>query len=561
MKHVSLIIVILSFVVISCNNENDIPEQIAPDIVEGGEIVPDSVEGGGDPYLRVSETDFVVHAKSGFVDVPIESNSGWVIKNNSVWIKVSPESGDGDATIRLSWDGNAEADESRSDSVLVSAGNQSKYIKIKQGFPLRISEVKGIIGNSEEGVSDSVLVVFNQPIDVSRIKSNYDLCLSEIKYSKPDSNSVRFTYNCAALGGEYPFTIELQNGDKEDFVVPFYDDYVELEGLLNDFKLSEDEQYCWVTTSLPNKLYCIDIINNSLKSVQDLDFEPGRLAYNPYNGYCYVLPPFGKYLGIFSTRIYVIDPNNGKTIKTIIIEPDEYDHPQYPYIHPRNIVFSPDGLGVVVLKNPGSTGGKWKMIESYNNDKMYYHPYFIQMRADALPHELDNLFLNYKNDIIAAGYRESSFSFIKKDEVENFIVDPKFRSDEYYAGGNNTINRFHKLEDKYYVAAAPGSQCIINVNDDLYSDVLLVESRGATADFSYRPGDHNIVFHQVSIGYNSLFVLDFNKNSVVAMSEMIYDLKNVTSLTDGSMVLMTKVDYNRLTTRFYKFYLDNFFRI
>lgn len=172
-------------------------------------------------------------------------------------------------------------------------------IELEKDPPLQIVEVKGIMGNLEEGVPDSVLVVFNKPVEVSRIKSNFDLCHSEIKYSKPDANSIRFTYNCAALGGAYPFTIELQNGSKEDFVVPFYDVYVEVEGILKDFKLSEDEQYGWMTTTLPNRLYCIDIVNDSVKSAFDLDFEPGKMAYNPYNGYWYVLPLFEKYIDIF----------------------------------------------------------------------------------------------------------------------------------------------------------------------------------------------------------------------------------------------------------------------
>lgn len=280
---------------------------------------------------------------------------------------------------------------------------------------------------------------------------------------------------------------------------------------------------------------------------------------NPFNGYWYILPFFENYLNNTSSRVHVIDPSNGKTVKTILIEPDEYDHPQTPDIHPYDIVFSPEGLGVIVLKNPSSSGGKWQIIESYNNDKMHYHPYFIHLREEGLSHELDNVFLNYNNDIIAAGYWESSFSFIKMDDVEHFVIAHKFRSDEFYAGGNNTIKRFHKLEDKYYVAAAPGSQCIVTVNDDLYSGVLLVESRGATADFSYRPGDHNIVFHQADVGFNAIHVLDFQKNKVVAKFAMIYDLKNITSLTDGSAVLMTKVDYNKITTRFFKFHPDIFF--
>lgn len=515
----------------------------------------------GYPYLRVSDTNFEVSPKDGSIDISLESNSAWIVKNNSSWIKVLPDKGGGNSTIRLSWLENTGADEYRSDSVLITAGNRSIYLKVKQNFPIRIKEVKGIIGNKVTGISDSVLVIFNKPVIVSSITSNYNLCVSEIKYSKQIGNSVRFTYNCAELGGEYPFTIRIQDDFTEEIVAPFYDSYVELEGLLKDFKLSEDEQYCWVTTYHPNKLYCIDIKGNSVKSAFDLDFEPGKLTYNRYNGYWYVLPSFEKYIDIFSSCFYVIDPVNGKTVKTVIIEPDEYDHPQHPNVHPYDLVFSPNGLGVIVLKNPGSSGGKWRMIESYNDDKMFYHPSFIDERDKGIVHKFDNVYLNYKNEIIAAGDRESSLSFITKDKMEDFIVHPKFRSDEYYAGGVNTIKRLHKLENKYYVAAAPGSQCIINLDNDLYSNVLFVESRGATADFSYRPGDHEIIFQEADLGFGQyLFhVLDFNQNKVVMMTDIVYDFKNITSLTDGNTLIMSKVDYNKFTTRFYKFQTGIFF--
>lgn len=60
MKQISLVLIILSFAFVSCK-ESDIPEQIT--------------NGSNNPYLRISETGFEVEAKSGFVDVPIESNS------------------------------------------------------------------------------------------------------------------------------------------------------------------------------------------------------------------------------------------------------------------------------------------------------------------------------------------------------------------------------------------------------------------------------------------------------------------------------------------------------
>ena len=520
----------------------------------------------GNPYLRISDSIFVVNGYGDFVDVPLESNSGWIIKNNSSWIKVSTDKGDGNSTIRLSWNENVVGDEYRSDSVLITAGDQSIYLKVVQSFPLRIKEVKGIIGNLMTGVSDSVLVVFNQPFEVSSITSNDNWCLCDIKYTVHAGNSLRFTYDCADIGGEYSFTINLKNSKenlnlKENIVVSFYDTYVELEGVLKNFKLSEDEKYCWVTTYLPNRLYCIDIKESTIKSAFNLDFEPGTLAYNPYNGYWYVLPSYEKYFGIFSSCFYVVNPENGKTVKTVVIEADKYDHPQLPYVHPHDIVFSDSGLGVIVLKSPGHTGDKFRMIESYNDDKMWYHTDFINRVALGLPHYYDNVYLDYNKEIIAAGERENSLSYITKDEVKEFIVDGKFRSNEYFAGGVNCIKRFNKLENKYYVAASPGSQCIINLDNDVYSNVLLVESRGATADFSYRPGDNNIIFHEANIssGSNLFHILDFNQNKVVMKSVILYDLKNITTLKDGNTMLMTKVNYNKFTTRFYKFQTDMFF--
>ncbi len=515
----------------------------------------------GKPYLNISDTVFVVNAKAGFVYVPVESNSGWVIKNNSSWIKVSTDKEGGNSTIRLSWDENVGADEHRSDSVLITAGDQSIYLNIIQSFPIRVKEVRGIIGNNATGVSDSVLVVFNQPFEVISITTDYEFCQCDINFTKHPGNILRFSYDCANIGGEYTFNINLKDFNK-NIVVPFYDTYVQLEGLLKDFKLSEDEQYCWVTTYDPNRLYCIDVLTNTIKSTFNLDFEPGKLAYNSYNGYWYVLPSYEKYIDIFSSCFYVVDPKNGKTVKTVVIEPDRYDHPQHPYVHPHDIVFTDSGLGVIVLKNPGMSGDKWRMIESYNDDKMLYHTDFIDRSALGLALNYDDVYVNSRQQIIAAGSRDNSFSYITKDEVEEFIVKSKFGSNEYFAGGVNAFKRFNKLENKYYVAASPGSQCIINLDNNDYSNVLLVESRSATADFSYRPGDNNIIFHEVNMGSwrNYFHVLDFNQDKVIMMCDKEYYLNNVTSLTDGNTVLMTKVDYNKITTRFYKFKTDIFFR-
>lgn len=57
----------------------------------------------GSPYLRVSDTDFEVSPKDGSIDISLESNSAWIVKSNSSWIKVLPDKGSGNSTIRLSW--------------------------------------------------------------------------------------------------------------------------------------------------------------------------------------------------------------------------------------------------------------------------------------------------------------------------------------------------------------------------------------------------------------------------------------------------------------------------
>ena len=73
--------------------------------------------------------------------------------------------------------------------------------------------------------------------------------------------------------------------------------------------------------------------------------------------------------------------------------------------------------------------------------------------------------------------------------------------------------------------------------------------------------DNNIIFHEANIssGSNLFHILDFNQNKVVMKSGILYDLKNITTLTDGNTMLMTKVNYNKFTTRFYKFQTDMFF--
>lgn len=136
--------------------------------------------------------------------------------------------------------------------------------------------------------ADSVYIRFSRPVKSMQVTSNWQLCLSDIKVGPFEAdNSVKFSYNCADLGGNYPFTIRFEDFRgiwfTEEISVPFYKAKLEVNGYMNSFILINDQKEALIPMINPDKLIRYSIEKDSVMKVYDLSdrISSKNLVYAP----------------------------------------------------------------------------------------------------------------------------------------------------------------------------------------------------------------------------------------------------------------------------------------
>jgi hypothetical protein len=520
------------------------------EIIDKEVIVLDITLQAGETSLELSDSVLEVLPSAWYVYIKVIANAAWQIENSSSWLECSLQSGEGNANIKLEWTSN-DGSESRADTIYVKSGDIIRKIAVTQDFALRLLSSTGIIGNGQNDVSDSVLLLFNKPIQVDQITSFQENCISPIEYSLIQNNfGVRFTYNCAELGGQYSFRVKVKYNENNKFdqtiTVGFYDKMTNLEGVITDFLVTSDTKNCWISTKSPNRLVYVSVDSLEIKVSLDLDFPPTKFTLNPFNHLLYVLSGDPEFYSYDST-IYVVNPGDGSLVKKVIIHPEENGHPQYPTIFPYDIGFTNTGYGVVLLHQDGSSGLDWRVIDSSHDDTLYFH----------VAHGYDNdqyqyfsrIYWNYDQTKLLLMEPYGSCDLDVLDGTSHDIVNiiPGSITQGVFITPNRTNDRvyFGQLYDQF----------IMDLEGNMSQKSYIDNRSNGSADFCYLQGKDNIIYF---IDDDFLQVLDYGNSVTLMWCDVRNGLRRFTTSLDGRFALAVMNNYPG--SSLYKFNITDFWR-
>lgn len=489
-KLLSYLIIVL---LLACSNE--VPEKPTP--------VPTPVDND---FLTTNVSTIRTGYPAGGDEYKISSNIPWEITWKAPWLSVTPTSGEGNGSFRISWTEN-DWTYDREDTIYISGKKkQDKFpvYQLHKADSAHIVSYRAIIGNMVKGESDSIEVIFDKPTKVT--KYVLDDGLIEI-IPPPNVSSTMFKLMVGYLGAGHELKLHLEfaslsdgTESKKEITIPFYQKRFPLEvdgEAIRHSVLAEDEQSVWVSvTSQVTKQHRVMQISlddcSVMKSV-DLPFGPRHLCINPYNHLLYVLPYNGDADIGNSDTFCVIDPKDGKILKTIKIEQSPKAHHQHPTNYPDELEFTKDGLGILLLMSPSSTLREWRYIDSANDDKITLSGY------DWSEFIFEHVYQNYDRSRIYTSEDPRSYHHIcyisrQHPTPITLTTHSTFESDKYYAGGNLVDLRMSPFANKAFICTAPGSQCVVNLEPLGYSEVTEEEARGAKCAWDANSPDRDLVY-------------------------------------------------------------------
>ncbi|GEM_PF-4506931 len=527
------------------------------DIVEDKTIEKNFTLEAGDPFLSISETTFTASPNGSAIYVQVLSNVDWMVQVGSKWITSEKTAGKGNERITISCAPN-DASSNRTDTVYFVSGNIKKALTVNQSMLLKLSSYEGIIGNGEAKIQDSVHLHFNKPISTIKIESNYDLCVTQMGYTFANGNKdVYFSYGCGKLGESYPFTITASDNEGGHSVssikVPFYKSKRTITGFITDYLLVNQDKEMVIAAFNPSKLIHYSIEKDSVLQTFDLSnaISPVKLSYNPYDSKIYIMgsDPSTDFRDITITRsdVYTLDLKNGRVVKALTVAPGVNDVPSNPYSIPYGLGFTKYGQGVVLVHANYSSGITWRLIDCTNNNSIKEYPTKVD-NADYL----DNVQMNFDQTklIFTQTYTGScdygvfdgatkKMSIIRPPSVTRSIfITPSRKDEKIYFG---------QLYDQF----------IMDLKGNM-SQISYIDNRfiSRSADFSYRPGENNIVYFSED---NYLRVLDYNYSKTLMWCDAAYGLKKFMATLDGKSGIAYKQNQD-LTSSFYVFDINSLYR-
>lgn len=513
----------------------------------------------GTPVIEVVDSIFELTSKVSSFFVDIKSNVDWTIKNEKSWYKGSINTGKGNGSIKIECEPNM-GDSARTGYIFVESGSLQKKILVKQVAPIILKEIRGGIGNGHQNISDSIFLTFNQPVRINKIRALYERCLPvDMGYSLYNNNhSIRMSYNCAEMGGDFDFAINVDNGSEtfsQTVTVPFYTKKYILEGYISSVTLVGNEEYCWISTTTPNRLCYYNIKEAKIERSLDLSFIPGKLAINPYNSKLYLIP------NEYDNSIYILDSKGSRILETLKMNPDHInDHPTYPSIYPYDIAFTNNGFGVVLLTETNGSAMKWLMVESYKNNKISYLDQYQIKEGDSFDWvdypNLKAVFTNYDGSKIIAQHKHNSTIYsiidgttrkLKKKEFD--VTFASMPNDHIWA--SLSFIKPNRFCNKILFACTPMGQRIKNLDTDVDGYATFFDSRYLLSEF-YSKND-NIVFY---IEFNQLYIWDYDTNDAIRSANAIYGILDLYSLKNGKDLFFYKNNLNQNSSSLYLYNID-----
>lgn len=480
-------------------------------------------------YLRV--TDSLVNASfaSGSKSIKIESNSAWTVTSDSPWLSTLSTAGSGTMIISLVWQASQE-NASRSGKITISSADAKFIVTVTQSGAPQIVAVYGRIGNKESNVADSVVVEFNLPISIKSIQAKTNLCLSDIR-SKVSGSRLSFSYECASLGGNYDFTITLRDAANNtcslDMSVPFFKIKKDFDGWIQDYVLSSDNQWIWAVTQFPNQFLQIAVSDLSISKSFPLPVKPNSLTFNNYSNKFNIFSMDKNCYGCGGNVLYALDPENGDMTEVTIVPIPGYDHPIYPAIFPWSMSMFQNGLGVLITADE-SGNSKSRYIDASRRDTTY-------VKDDAVGHNEYNVScMNFDKSLIyLRGPSRPSDIDIMSESGDIQVFKSPFTQPPYFGLPHFIVP--NKLDNRVYVVQL--YEQFISDMKNSSTKTSFIDTRAeysASADFSYRPGDEQIVYYSMD---GSFQVLDYANTFTRLSADVDVRLSQLNATTDGKLLI------------------------
>jgi hypothetical protein len=488
----------------------------------------------GISYLNISDSVETVSSYAGSQEILIESNADWSVRSSSLSVISSTPSGKGNGRVMITWTANNEIID-KSDTIEFISGTIIKHFILKRVAPITLVNSEGILGNIIKGYSDSIYVLFNKPIEVLSIAANNSNCISPIKYEQVDNQcGIKFTYDCAKLGGVYSFTVSVKDlygfTKKETFEIPFYKSKLHFDGYLSNYLLINNEKEILIATYCPSRILRYSIEKDSVTQIYDLTelITPYRIAYNPYNSKVYIS---GGTPGIsnwwFAPDLpfyYTLDIRTGEIVRSAIIQAKVNYHPTYIEDKPILFAFTKTGYGIVHF------GNHWEIMDCTNNDSLYIYQY-----GNYDLNETTLLWNMYPN-------RDSTKLWMtRQDDVCNYVIfDGTTQRVFYQQSPQNTRSAFltpSRTNDNVFVGQLY-AQFIMDSSGNMIGE-MSYNGGGylGGADFAYRGDNENLIY---SISEDYLELLDYSKAETLVRFEKLYGIIGLTTTLDGNYLISCK---------------------
>lgn len=454
--------------------------------------------------VRLTTVPPYLEADSRFIEtLSLKGTEEWVIRSNSDWkvVSDSPEmsfnitSGHGNGAVRCTWAFQQDSTGLDYKEAFFSVRNAYDTLDfcIRLAMPIFITGVEGRSNNfvKDPNGLDSCIIHFSRKVKDVKVFTSW-----EIEADRLDDYSVSFPVPAPMLCRAYPVNwvkASSANGDgvsfsSDDVIIPFYDQQVIFDGVNAGLYLYPDRKTLWMATIGPDKLRKIDAKSFEVLKEINLDFHPGPLALNPYNGMLYVIdnhlvtdetPEVAK-------TIRVVDPETGKVIKRITIEPDEEDiRYNYTSISPYKVVFAENGMGAALVSRD-----RIRLIDSRDGDRVIKHAYLDQEFEpdfEDSEHHIRDIMLDYTGTKFMALILNSySFFALDSDGVSGSHFKPPYRpAEEYGFGGHLWIYKQHREKPLMYMVM-PYCEILYDMSSDAYSDPFVrIPGWNSVGDFCY----------------------------------------------------------------------------
>ena len=481
-KVLSLMVLVLSLLICSCTDENDIS------------------------HISLSEALIEIDASSGSTSINIKANCPWTASADVSWLKVTPAKGTGDAVLNCEWTANTEPQQ-RTATITVQSGDVIKTTRVVQSFSIQpqVVSCRGVIGNLMKNEESYFEITFDQPVSAESVDLDRYSPSSGPKYSN-NSKTIHYDFKSARLGQDLACKVRVRNDSgiayNYDVNIPFYQKKFLVEGGLMYALLSEDKQSVWVTTAEPSRLIQLSLDDGHVMHNIELSFVPRHICYNPYNKKIYVLPVNANYE--YNNFLCVVDPVSGRIDETITFDPAPDAHPQHPTIYPYDLQFTNDGFGIVLLRARAASNLEWRYIDGANNNQLSLSGYRWYEKI------FEELYRSYDGNKIWANKYPADYTTIysvsRNEPIpKEYAIHGKFRSDEFYAGGRLVDMQFSPFGNKVFISAAPRSVCVVDLDTDTYSVVIMGDARDSKAAWDCTSSSRSLVYHVC--GFNHMFLL------------------------------------------------------